>query len=179
VCVAAASVSITSLYAKDDKAVPLVQTQDESTPFDSYCDMFPNWRSEFDRAQKAFYYVMNQMNEQFDFAPTMDVVQTDSQYILLFDLPGMEKENVTVEIKEDILTVSGIRKDKWSTEKEVNGKYIYRTAKKYGQFMRSVKLPEGIDAKTIGAEYKNGVLEITLKYAQPEVNKEAIKVAIA
>jgi HSP20 family protein len=90
--------------------------------------------------------------------PRTDIKQTPTQYILTMDLPGMDKNNINVEVKNGMLMVSGDR----NTQKEVQGNQFYRQERSFGQFSRALRLPDDAKADDLRADYKNGVLEIKI-----------------
>ena len=98
-------------------------------------------------------------------APAMDLLATDEHLVLRADLPGLDREDVNVEIKDGVLTVSGERK----AEREERGKDFYRAERAFGSFSRSLSLPENVDADKISAEFDKGVLEIRIP--KPEERK--------
>jgi HSP20 family protein len=89
--------------------------------------------------------------------PAMDLVETDSHYVLRADLPGLAKDDVKIELDDNVLTVSGERRSE--TEERSEGGYR-RVERAYGSFRRSLTLPAGVDAEQIDADYADGVLEI-------------------
>jgi HSP20 family protein len=91
-----------------------------------------------------------------NWVPALDVWETDSEVVYAFDLPGIPEEKITVEVKEDTLTVSAERE---KTE-ELSEEHFYRFERRYGAFARAVGLPQGVDQEKIAARYENGVLEI-------------------
>jgi len=91
-------------------------------------------------------------------APAVDIRETNDALLVQAELPGIEKKDVSLEIKEDILTISGERR----YEKDVNEDHTHRVERSYGTFSRSFSLPSNIDANKVNATMKNGVLEITL-----------------
>jgi HSP20 family protein len=97
--------------------------------------------------------------------PAVDVWETDSELVLSFDLPGIPEEKVTVELDDNVLTVSGERE---RTQEHSNERF-YRFERRFGQFSRSVTLPAGIEEDEIQANYKDGVLEI--RVPKPEEQK--------
>lgn len=97
-------------------------------------------------------------SNQVHFQPKVDIVEADSNYEIHASLPGLEKENFQIEIKNEILTLQGERK----FEKESEGKTFKSVETKFGSFSRSFNLPENADKEHIGAEYVNGILKITI-----------------
>jgi HSP20 family protein len=97
--------------------------------------------------------------------PAMDLVESDDHLVLRADLPGLERDDVDIEIKDGVLTVSGERK----SEHEEKADGFYRVERAYGSFSRSLSLPDGIDADQVTAEFDKGVLEVRIP--KPEERK--------
>jgi HSP20 family protein len=98
-------------------------------------------------------------------SPAMDVVETEDNYVLRADLPGVSEGDVKIELDDNVLTISGERK---SAHKEAKEGY-YRVERAYGSFSRTLKLPEGVDADSISASFDRGVLEVNVP--KPEQRK--------
>ena len=90
--------------------------------------------------------------------PDVDILERKGQVIIRADLPGLGKEDVTVDVTDSDLTIKGERK---SETEETKGGY-YRSERSYGSFRRTVRLPEGVKTDQAKASFKNGVLEITM-----------------
>jgi HSP20 family protein len=90
--------------------------------------------------------------------PAMDLVETDDHLVLRGDLPGMTEDDVDIEIKDGMLTVSGERK----ADHEEKGEGYHRVERAFGSFSRSLSLPQGIDAEKVEAKFDNGVLEVRI-----------------
>jgi HSP20 family protein len=88
--------------------------------------------------------------------PAVDVEETDDVLVLSFDLPGVEEENISIELGENVLTVSGERE----RSSEGSGDGFYRYERRFGHFSRSVTLPTGVNEEGIKADYENGVLKV-------------------
>jgi HSP20 family protein len=88
--------------------------------------------------------------------PAMDLVETDDQLILRGDLPGVTEDDIDIEIKDNVLTVSGERK----SDHEEKGEGFHRVERSFGSFSRSLTLPQGIDADQVEANFDKGVLEV-------------------
>jgi HSP20 family protein len=91
-------------------------------------------------------------------APQMDVFRRGDELVVRADLPGLSRDDVNVDIEDDVLTIQGERRQ----ENEENREGIYRSERSYGSFYRAIPLPEGIDADQAKATFKDGVLEVTL-----------------
>ncbi len=95
-------------------------------------------------------------------SPQVEVFEREGQLVVRADLPGLNKEDVKVEVTDDSITISGERK----SEHEEKGEGFYRSERSYGSFYRSIPLPEGVSADEANATFKNGVLEITMQAPQ-------------
>lgn len=96
--------------------------------------------------------------EDFEWSPDVEVQERGGKLLVRVDLPGMAREDVKVEVTAETLTIEGERKQ--TVEKEEKG--YYRSERSYGRFSRTIPLPEGVDANTAKAEFKNGVLEVSM-----------------
>jgi HSP20 family protein len=90
--------------------------------------------------------------------PAMDLVETEDALVLRGDLPGMSEDDVNIEIKDNVLTVSGERK----SDHEEKGEGFHRVERAVGSFSRSLALPTGIDPEKVEAKFDNGVLEVRI-----------------
>lgn len=105
--------------------------------------------------------------------PRADVQETDKEYILSLALPGVKKEDVCIDVKDGVLTVSGEHK----TEKEEKGKTFLRREMSCGSFLRSFTLPEGMHPEDVKAAMKDGVLTLTMpKPAQERKRGVTVKI---
>jgi HSP20 family protein len=98
-------------------------------------------------------------------APAVDLLEREDSLVLKADLPGLREEDVTIEVRDNVLTISGERQS--DVEDKQNG--YYRVERAFGSFSRSLTLPEGVDADRIEASFANGVLEVTIP--KPEQRK--------
>lgn len=96
------------------------------------------------------------------FAPAVDIVEDKEEYLLRAELPGVAKENIKVEVKENRLTLSGTKE---SVHKESKGEYRY-VESSYGAFSRTFELPRNVPGEAIKAEYANGVLTLRIPKAK-------------
>jgi HSP20 family protein len=97
--------------------------------------------------------------------PAMDLLETDEQFVLRADLPGLSEDDVSIELEDNILTVSGERK----AEHEEKREGFYRMERSYGAFSRSLTLPKGVDPEAVTAAFDRGVLEV--RVPKPEQRK--------
>lgn len=105
------------------------------------------------------------------FTPSCDVDETDTHYLLSFDLPGVKKDEIKVDLRDNMLTVSGERKE----EREDKKKGRYRSERYYGAFERSFALPTNVKADQIEANYSDGVLSLSVPKSEPS-QKQQIKI---
>jgi len=105
--------------------------------------------------------------------PSVDVQETEKEYVIKADLPEVKNEDVNVEFDNGVLTVEGERK----LEKEEKGKTFHRIERGYGKFVRRFALPTEIDGTRIAAEFKEGVLNVHLPKSPNGKRAIAVKVA--
>jgi HSP20 family protein len=106
------------------------------------------------------------------FSPSMDVEEQKGQYVVRMDIPGTDKSNISVDINDRKLTVSG----KINEMVEEKGQNQLRKERRSGEFSRSMQLPGPVKSDEMEAEYKNGVLVITLPKAEEEHTRQSIQV---
>jgi len=90
--------------------------------------------------------------------PAADVVETDKDYKVTLELPGMAEKDIDVKVTNHAITVTGEKKE----EKEEKRKDYYVSERRYGSFRRSFELPAGVNSDAIAASFANGVLTVTL-----------------
>ncbi len=97
--------------------------------------------------------------------PAMDLVEDGRDYVLRADLPGLGEDDVSIELEDRVLTISGERR----SESEQRKEGYYRVERATGRFSRSLTLPEGVDPEKIEAQFDKGVLEVRIP--KPEERK--------
>jgi HSP20 family protein len=106
--------------------------------------------------------------------PSMDVVETDKEFEITAELPGLQEKDVQVNVADNVLTIKGEKK----AEKEEKDKNYRMFERSYGSFYRTLELPDGINADNIKANLSNGVLKVTVpKPAPAQVKKVEVKAA--
>ena len=109
-----------------------------------------------------------------EWAPPVDIEETEKEYLIKAELPGIPKENVKVEMLDGVLTIEGERR----TEKEEKGKKLHKVERSYGKFVRQFSLPNEVEAAKIQAEFKEGMLNVHLpKTAAAKPKAIEVKVA--
>lgn len=97
-------------------------------------------------------------NDSTVWSPSVDVKETKDAYEVMADLPGLDKKDINISLQDNVLTVKGERKH----EEKKEGEHHYYYERSHGIFCRSFRLPEKVEEKDIKAEYKDGVLRVTL-----------------
>jgi len=132
--------------------------------------VFQRWNDEMDRLFEDFGFGRNVFSGRQSvgaWAPQLEAFQRGNDLVVRADLPGLRKEDVQVEINDDVLTIQGERKQEHEEEREG----VYRNERSYGSFYRAVPLPEGTIADSAKATFKDGVLEIVLQAPPREVSR--------
>ena len=109
-----------------------------------------------------------------DFAPAINTREGEFAYHVEVDLPGMKKEDINIEIKENTLVISGERKIK----KELKEGDYYKIESSFGSFSRSFSLPENADVENIHAQSEDGVLEVVIPKLEEKEDDKVKKIEI-
>jgi HSP20 family protein len=107
-------------------------------------------------------------------APAVDIYETPNELVVKADLPDVNEKDIDVRVENNLLTIRGERK----FEKSVSEENYLRVERTYGSFSRSFSLPNTVNAEAIGAEYKNGVLTVTLPKRE-ESKPRQVKVTVS
>ena len=103
--------------------------------------------------------------------PTVDISESEKQYEVIAEVPGLSKKDIHIAVEEGYLKLSGERKQ----EKEIEDKNYHRNERTYGKFERSFRLPKEVNAESIKAKYEKGVLKIEIpKTEKPQPKEIAI-----
>ncbi|MEK7404937.1 MAG: Hsp20/alpha crystallin family protein [Acidobacteriota bacterium] len=106
--------------------------------------------------------------------PAVDILETKDELVVKADLPDVELKDINIQIEDGALTLSGERK----CERDEKSLGFHRVERSYGSFVRCFSLPESVDTEKVNADYKNGVLSVTLP--KKEIAKpRSIKVNLA
>ena len=109
-----------------------------------------------------------------DRMPSVDISETNDAYLIKGEIPGVKKDDVKVTVQDGMLTIQGERKQ----EKEEKGKKFHRVECSYGSFMLSFRVPDDADEKNVKAEFKDGMLNVTLPKSEKAKSK-AINVSVS
>lgn len=125
---------------------------------------------EVDRLFDAFFRPDAQASRPW--VPPMDLVEAEGHFVLRADLPGLSEDEVSIEVQDGALTISGERHAEHASHEQG----WHRIERAFGGFSRSLTLPEGIDADTISADFDRGVLEVQIpKPAERQPRRVEIK----
>jgi HSP20 family protein len=108
--------------------------------------------------------------EYGNWAPAVDLREEDSQFVIQADMPGMKKEDIDVNVENNVLTVRGERR----FEAEVKKENYHRIERAYGKFARSFTLPARVVTDGIAANYKDGILEVVIPKAEESKPKKIV-----
>ena len=106
-------------------------------------------------------------------APTVDLYEEKDEIVVKAELPGIDKNNIEVNLTDHMLTIKGEKKK----EEEVKEKNYYRSERSYGSFLRTLELPKDVHADKVKASFKNGILEVRMPKTEEAKAKE-IKVKV-
>jgi HSP20 family protein len=109
-----------------------------------------------------------------DWAPSVDIQETETEYLVKAELPEVKKEDVKVTVENGILTLQGERKQ----EKEEKGRKFHRVERSYGSFLRTFTVPVDADEAKVAADFKDGILRVHLPKTE-KLRPKAIEVKVA
>ena len=120
-----------------------------------------------DRMFNDFFYPSRgmQMSKDSSWNPRVDIYEDEDAIVLKAELPGVEKDNIVVDVEGRVLTLKGER----SSDNEVQEESYYRRERTFGSFERRFNLPDNVDPEKITADYKDGILKLGIP--KPEENK--------
>jgi HSP20 family protein len=108
-----------------------------------------------------------------DWIPAVDISESEGEYLIKAELPGVKKEDIKVTLQEGVLTIQGERKQ----EKEEKGRKYHRIERSYGTFIRSFTLPDSADDSKVSAEFKDGILDLHVPKSE-KAKPKAIEVKV-
>jgi HSP20 family protein len=166
--------------------LPITKTETKpaaSTP--GYWAPFDNLRQQIDRlfddfgawpAPRHLFDVRWPREMEFAVNPAVDVTEKDGAYEITAELPGLDEKNIEVRLANGILTIKGEKQE----DKQEKQKDYYVSERRYGSFVRSFQLPEGVDSSKIEANFAKGVLTVNMpKTAEAQKSEKKIDVKAA
>ena len=108
--------------------------------------------------EDAFTRFLNEPQSNRPWSPAVDIYETENELVLKADLPDVDQNEIDVRVENQTLTIAGQRK----FAKQEAGKGFHRIERSYGNFVRSFAVPNSFNTEEIAAQYKNGVLTVTL-----------------
>jgi HSP20 family protein len=144
---------------------------------DRVFDSFRSGRWDFPFGRRAFELELPWPGgTSWGIAPAVDLVAKDNEYEITAELPGIDENNIEVKLSNGTLTIKGEKTE----EKEEREKDYYLSERRYGSFLRSFQVPEGVDTGQIEATFAKGVLTVKLpKSAEAKRNEKRIAVKVA
>lgn len=130
----------------------------------------------FDRYTRSLGWPVSngmQLATTGEWAPRVDISETDKEFLIKADIPDVKKEDVKVNVDNGVITIQGERKQ----EKEEKGKKFHRIERQYGSFIRSFTLPDNVDANNVKASFKDGMLNLALPKTA-ETKQKTIEVKV-
>lgn len=113
------------------------------------------------------------LGKDIEWKPAADIVERDDEYLIKAELPGVDRDDIDIHLENDVLTITGERKDEETKETDKT----HRVERFYGRFSRSFRVPDDVDASGIKAESSDGVLKLHLPKTETK-KAEAVKIAI-
>ncbi|MGH8004831.1 MAG: Hsp20/alpha crystallin family protein [Limisphaerales bacterium] len=135
-------------------------------------DIAPGFSREMERLLSEIFN-RDVFRQNGEWAPVVDVTETKDEVVVRAEVPGMVKEDLTVTLQDNVLTLRGEKKQ----EKEEKDASFHRMERGYGSFVRSFTLPTLVQADKVKAAYKDGVLTVTLPKAE-EVKPKEISISV-
>ncbi|MHB8623409.1 MAG: Hsp20/alpha crystallin family protein [Sulfuricaulis sp.] len=133
------------------------------------------WDNELDQVLQSYFQPVRWMEEAAgNLVPAVDVKEREDGYVIKTDMPGIKKEDISITLENGVLTISGETK---CEREEKQGVRVLRQERRYGKYVRSLRLGTQIDEKGVKANYQNGVLELILPKAE-EVKPKKITVDV-
>ncbi len=131
-------------------------------------DTITDFHQEVDRLFDNFFGRGTEETSVYRFTPVVDIEETEKEFQVTAELPGLKKGDVNVRVKDNLLTISGEKKQ---TKKDKDKNYR-RTERAYGAFERTFRLPSAVERDKIDANFKDGLLEITIPKSKEAISKE-------
>jgi HSP20 family protein len=173
--------TVTKLPVKHEKASERASALEAWRPFDALRreveQLFDDFGRDFWRlpTRRSLFDIEPFWRREtaWEAAPAVDIAESEKAYEITAELPGMDEKNIEVKVANGNLTIKGEKQE----EKEEKKKDYYLHERHFGSFERSFQMPEGVDADKIEANFKKGILTVTLP-KKPEAQKPAKKIEV-
>ncbi|KXO11512.1 MULTISPECIES: Hsp20/alpha crystallin family protein [Marinobacter] len=142
-------------------------------PIGEFEDMMNRYNRVFGLARTNGEREGKDLFSRSDWAPAVDIKETAEAFTVEAELPGMNKDDVKVTVHDGVLTIQGERKH----EEETSDKKHHRIERVYGSFLRRFTLPDNVDENSVKANFKDGLLTLSIQKAEPKEPK-AIEVEV-
>ena len=136
-------------------------------PISEFEDMMNRYNRMFGLARTNGEREGKDLFSRSDWAPAVDIKETPEAFMVEAELPGMSKDDVKVTVHDGVLTIQGERK----SEEETKDKKLHRIERFYGSFMRRFTLPDNVDENSVRANFKDGLLTLSIQKAEPKEPK--------
>jgi len=131
-------------------------------------------RHGIDRLFDDFFNLKTTSMFDSEWLPAVDVYEDDKYIHIKADVAGIEEKDLDLNLQDNVLTVSGTRREE---NQESSGKNCFVSERRFGSFSRSISLPDGVDSDDVKAQLKNGVLEVTIEKPKTDESRR-IKIDI-
>lgn len=139
------------------------------TPFG---DLERSWRN-IDKPFGLDEFFAREDNQRL--VPAVNIKESSGEYKIEAELPGFQKSDIKVNIENDILSIEAERKQEKDEEKAKDNTEYHTVERSYGNFLRQFTLPDAIAKDNVNAEYKNGILNLTLPKKEEEVKRNSLR----
>jgi len=139
--------------------------------------MARRFNDDLDTLFEGFFRPMRWVDEEAageGLAPRLDVVERNGEFVVKAELPGVKKDDIEVSVENGVLTINAETR---SETEEKEGDRVIRQERRYGRYVRSLRLGKAVDERKVKAAYKDGILELTLPKAE-EVKPKKISVDV-
>jgi HSP20 family protein len=153
---------------KESKEVVKAEPARELTPFEEMERRFEEFfRRPFSLLEPSWFPRLR-LPEMREVSPNVDIFEDGNDIVVKAEIPGLKKEDIEVNITDDMITISGEKKK----EEKVEKKDYYRIERSYGSFTRSFRMPKEVQSDKAKASFKDGVLQVRVPKTEEAIKKE-------
>ncbi len=125
------------------------------------------FQNDFDRLFNSFINMPEEETALAAFSPSVDIEEKEKEFRIIAELPGLNKEEIKINIKDNLLSISGEKKK----GKKIEDENYHRTERIFGSFQRTFRLPEYADQDNIAAKYEDGILNVSIPKLKESISK--------